>query len=178
MNIRTFSLLIIVVAATSCASVKIKKDRYAYLDKNNNSGLNGTYSNVVAGGLNKYNGIFWLEVYESKDGYQHYLDSASVNVNVVNDELVELSLNVSGSALKKVQLKGKFKNGVFSVKKKNEFDFYVVAWAFHSKKMCIALTKENDIALISSSGSIALLIVMPIGGTGDNNVESIFKRLH
>ncbi len=175
-HVYTLSLFIFLAASCSTIKVSDRKGKDISINSTNSQRLNGKYLNKSFD-TTSYRRLLWQEI-DDKTKYNEDFEKAIVKVATVNDTQLEMTLLLNDSLVNKIRLKGVYKKGYFNIKRQLDASFkYGPLWTLGDKKMCIGLSKENNLVLLTSSSNTALLILFPIGGAGDKNILSCFQRI-
>jgi hypothetical protein len=162
--------------ATSCSSINLKqrKDRDIYLDHSNFNQLTGKYSTY----RDYFNANSILSPFSSVR-LDSLINDSSFKINVEANGLDELRIGffLNDSLITRTTLKGKYRRGYFSPKRKWIAKMAVgpLVWVFGSHTNLIGLTNENDLIIVSSRGGLSIVIAMPVFAAG-GQFDEVFKR--
>lgn len=160
------------VIFSSCTPRLVKTIIHQPVDATNYQSLNGVYLKIPSDTLAKTESVF---EHFAKDSLPQ--KDLSIKISCADSKRVTVEYLAGRSVFKTLLLRGRYKKGFFEVKRKLSFTFpaAVLFWGIRRELVYIGLDKNNDLLVINDSGGTAMVLVIPIGGSGGEYNE-IFKR--
>jgi hypothetical protein len=161
---------------TSCVTTdKINRaDKDFFLDNSSYSRLNGGYSNMELNGKwSVYNIFYAYKTFHKRIENKRVI----VMLKAISEKKMLLSYMVGDTCVRKVTLRGEFKNGYFALKSRYSVlnPAFPLLWGPSYYYRSLGLTKNNDLVIKDSRGGAGLILVIPFWDGHQSQHE--FKRI-
>lgn len=167
---------------TSCTTVNLaaRRGKDIQLNTTDYTKLKGTFSNLSID-TNRFN--FKRTLFENftLDTLGRRQQQFYVDIIPVDDKTLTVNLYENGLLVKNLNIKGKFKDGYFKVKRQYTTKFIAgpLLWVLGEHRNYIGLTKDNNLVVLDSGGAgVLLLAVFPcfVAGGDKHDYEYIRSK--
>ena len=136
------------------------------LEENSLVHINGFYSNVSCNKTDTYNASLWKQFnYLKKDTLANWKNH-TIELEVINKRKVLAKLWLNDTVIAVKILKGKIKNGYFSVRRKLKIVGFPLVYFFTSdNKLEIGSSNNNQLIINSATSSYGMIFIITNGNT-------------